>query len=126
MLGSRQALQESCLIAPIARSPELTAALGVGTSTAQSARLRHGQVTAGDVCVLSDASTVVVKAPILRDGQPDVALVAQRTRRVRTVTDHASDYEVLRQVVIVPQGMVLHTCVWAPAAGGRILVLAPV
>lgn len=125
MLGRTQAFQESCLIEPIVRSPELTAALGVGTSTARSARLRHGHVAAGDVCVLSDASTVVVKAPILRDGQPDVALVAQRTRRVRVVTDHASEYEVLRQVVIVPQGLVLHTCVWAPEAGGRILVLAP-
>ena len=126
IMGHTQALRESCLTEPIGRSPELTAALGVGAITARSARLRHVKVAAGDVCVLSDTSTVVVKAPILRDGQSDVSVVAQRMKLVRAITAHASEYELVRQVVIVQQDHVLHTCVWAPADDGRLLVLAPV
>ena len=125
LLRHTQARGESCLIEPIARSPELTAALGVGTSTARRARLQHGPVAAGDVCVLSDSSTVAIKAPIVRDGQPDVSLVAQRCRLVRASANHASVRELARQVIIVPQAQVLHACVWAPEDGGRLLVLAP-
>ena len=115
---------ESFLQEPSAYSAELTAMLGVGTRTARTAMLRHGIVAAGDVVVLRDQTVAIAQAPIHREGQPHVSIIALRTQLRRSVTNSAALYDALEETIIAPQHLVQHVCVWSAEAKG-ILVLAP-
>ena len=72
MTGADNALQE-----PSVYSADLTRALGMGVRTAKTARCQYGFVSAGDVVVLQDLSVVLCKAPIQRDGDAEVRIIAQ-------------------------------------------------
>ena len=79
MIGADNALQE-----PSAYSADLTRLLGIGVRTAKTARCQYGFASAGDVVVLQDLSVVLCKAPIQRDGDEEVRIVAQCTERRRS------------------------------------------
>ena len=82
-------LRESQLVEPSMYSPELSQLLGVGARTARKARCLRGFVAAGDVAVLRDSSIVLCKAPIHKEGEPEVHIIAQSAELCRTATDNA-------------------------------------
>ena len=87
MTGADNALQE-----PSVYSADLTRALGMGVRTAKTARCQYGFVSAGDVVVLQDLSVVLCKAPIQRDGDAEVRIIAQCAERRRSPHQSADMY----------------------------------
>ena len=120
-------LRDNMLEEPSIFSEDLQAVFGVQTRTSEAAMLRYGRVRAGDVMQLRDhaQSVMLCKASIQKDGEVDVCIVAQRARLKRRVTNSAAEYELLDQVVLVPQHLVKHVCVWSPSGSAALLVLAP-
>ena len=84
MKSQAQDMRNNKLQEPSIHSIELSNMLGVGIRTARAAQCLHGIVSAGDVAVLRDSSIVICKAPIHKEGEQQVRLVAQRTERCRT------------------------------------------
>ena len=84
-----------------------------------------GDVAVGDVAVLLDGSVVVVKTPCQVEGDTEVRIIAQRTRRVAARTASAAEFELDAQCFAVPQNEVAHNATWSPLSERRILVLHP-
>ena len=60
---------------------------GCERRTARVARVAHGRVAAGDVCLAQDGAFVLIKAPILLEGHEHIILAAYRCQRTKDITE---------------------------------------
>ena len=79
--------KQSKLVEPSCLSQALSGMFGCERRTARVARVAHGRVAAGDVCLVQDGTFVLIKAPILLEGHEHIILVAYRCQRTKDITE---------------------------------------